>query len=180
MKYRFCLLVVGTLVLLFSGLVSAQDNGNRGRNNDPGVLPNGNLDPNYTQRFPSEGSTTINLGNGDVTTLASCNTITFYYTSSMFSIGGLNANATSYVRDSGDFNYPCDISRVGARVRLWVGGLSRGDSTMLYAYNSADKSVAVSSASHNCASANKLVRGNHEFRQGVSNFAYVTETTGCG
>ena len=172
-------LVISLLFLSLGNIISAQED-IIANPSDPGVLPNGDLAPDYRQQYPSSGSTLVILPNSGRSLM--CEAIVYNRWLSLLSTGGIFSYAESNVRSDADPAYPCDIDRIGVRTRIWVNGGLKADSAMAYYYNSADAVTFSTASGHyscNDSSINILSRGNHEFKAGATDVSYVTEATDC-
>lgn len=182
-KRKISVISILAVLLLAVPAVFAQGNA------DPGVLPNGDLNPGYTSVFSENNTMTLNLNRGpagDVSIASGCQTVTL---SSNVDIlrGYVNqpyarTQATSAVRDNSS-GTPCDISRVGARARLWEWGTWKGDTGMLNSYNSADQVSTTDGSNYAVGHCETffpdddglLGRGNHEYVVGTTLYTHTTE-----
>jgi len=175
MKSRFYL-ALGLLILVAitaSNVMSQED-----IDTDVGVLPNGNLMPDYVSQFPEQGKAIVWIFTPASRYNSNCHAVVFSYVSALASPGGLSEYADSRVRDYANSTYPCDIQRLTVTARLWTNSVLRSTS-IANRYNSADALATASSSIDSCSTSNKLGRGDHEFQQGASVYAYTTEDTSC-
>ena len=189
MKYKTLISASVFAILLFtaSGVFAQNDN-------DPGVLPDGSLNPGYTSQFPESNTQIITLGTDtkDLDAIGTqsigCQAVSL--DASVDILAGYRngpyarASATSAVRDYNTGN-PCDLPSVGARARLWKWSVWKGDTGMITYYNSAD-SVATTNGNEYAIGECEtflpdndglLARGNHEFGTLYSTNTDTTEKT---
>lgn len=179
-KFLFVVLLLGVAVLPSMPALT-QDSPTGDNPSDPGVLPNGNLVPGYQPQFPSEQTIIVSPSNndGELTTDAICTNMAWIsaVVSDWVSTYYYRTRAYSHSRDAAYQSYPCDVDTIGARARVWDDSTLVEDTTMQYAYNSADKEISTA-ATVNCYHP-IYQRGNHVYEKAGYGSQYPQTENWC-